>query len=55
MKKEGVNVLGKLLLFAMVLGLLTPPIVQAQQDDDARIEKLEAAVRALQVELEALT
>ncbi|MHC4488325.1 MAG: putative porin [Planctomycetota bacterium] len=54
MKEGHMNVLGKLLLFAMVLGLLTPSIVQAQQDDDARIERLEAAVRALQAELEAL-
>jgi hypothetical protein len=54
MKEGHVNVLGKLLFFSMVFGLLTPPIAQAQQDDDARIEKLEAAVRALQAELESL-
>ncbi|MHC4160028.1 MAG: hypothetical protein ACYSSO_13230, partial [Planctomycetota bacterium] len=54
MKEGHVNVLGRLLFFAMVFGLLTSPIALAQQDDDARIEKLEAAVRALQAELEAL-
>ncbi len=51
MKEESINVLGKLLLFAIVFGLLIPPIAQAQQDVDARIERLEAQLRALQDKL----
>jgi type II secretory pathway pseudopilin PulG len=54
MNKRNVNVLAKLLLVVMMLGVLSPAIAQAADTTDARIEKLEAAVRALQAELNAL-
>jgi type II secretory pathway pseudopilin PulG len=54
MKEGRVNVLAKLLLAAVLLGVLSPAIVQAADTTDARIEKLEAAVKALQAELNAL-
>ena len=53
MKKQGINVLSKLLLVAIVLGLLLPVAAQAAKGDAARIEKLEAAVKALETKLEA--
>ena len=54
MRKRSTNVLGRLLLVVMLFGVLTPLIARAEQNDDARIKKLEAAVKSLQVELEAL-
>lgn len=54
MKEQRSNVWSKLLVVAMVFGMLSPLIVHAQQDTDVRIQKLEAAVKALQAELEAL-
>ncbi len=54
MRQCNVNVLAKLLLVAMLLAVLSPAVVQAADDTDARIEKLEASVQALQVELNAL-
>ncbi|MHC4635883.1 MAG: putative porin [Planctomycetota bacterium] len=55
MEKQGINrTLAKLLLVVMTFGLFVPVAAQAAQDDDARIEKLEAAVNALQAELAAL-
>lgn len=54
MKQRGINALAKLAVFAMVFGALTPLIARAEQDVDARIEKLEAQFRALQAELKAL-
>lgn len=53
MKKKEVNVLVRLLLVAVIFGLLTPLVAQAE-DADARIERLEAAVNALQRELAAI-
>jgi hypothetical protein len=46
--------LGKLLLIAIVFGFFVPVAAHAEQDSNARIEKLEAAVEALQAELAAL-
>jgi len=54
MEKQNVKVLGKLLLVAIVFGILTPLIADAQQGTDAKIKDLEAAVKDLQVELGAL-
>jgi type II secretory pathway pseudopilin PulG len=54
MKERQINVLAKLLVVAMVFGMLTPLISHAQQGSDARIKKLEAAVQSLQTELNAL-
>jgi phosphate-selective porin OprO/OprP len=42
------------LLVPIVLALLTPLLAQAESDTDARIEKLEAQLRAMQAELERL-
>jgi hypothetical protein len=53
MKKRNANIPAKLLLVAMLLGVLSPAVVWADEAD-ARIEKLEASVRALQAELNAL-
>ncbi len=50
MKKNGVDVWGKLLLIVIVIGVFAP----VAQAEDVRIEKLEAAVRALQGELASL-
>lgn len=50
MKKEHGNMLGRLLLLAMVFGMFTPLITQAAQDNDARIKKLEEEVEALKSE-----
>jgi hypothetical protein len=52
MKKRSVNLLGKLLLMTVMLGLFAPLTAQAQ--DDARIKKLESSVKELQAELDAL-
>lgn len=54
MKEQNVNVLVKLLFVVMLFGAFTPLIARAQQNDDARIKKIEAAVRALQAELDAI-
>jgi hypothetical protein len=54
MKGKSGNLLGKLLLIAIVFGFFVPVAAHAEQDSDARIEKLEAAVEALQAELAAL-
>lgn len=54
MKERSSNVLGKMLLVVMVFGMLSPLIARAQQDTDVRIKKLEAAVKALQAELDAI-
>ena len=54
MKEQSSNVWSKLLVVVIVFGMLSPLIVHAQQDTDARIQKLEAAVKALQAELEEL-
>lgn len=53
MEKKEVNVLARLLLVAVIFGLLTPLVAQAD-DTDARIKRLEAAVNALQRELAAI-
>ena len=37
MEKQTVNVFGKLLLIAMVFGVLTPLIANARQDTEARL------------------
>jgi len=50
MEKQGVNLFGKLLLIAMAFGILTPVIADAQQDTEARIEKLESELQALKAE-----
>ena len=55
MKEQSINrTLAKLLLVVMAFGLFVPVAAQAEQDADTRIEKLEAAVKALQAELTAL-
>ncbi|MHC4395878.1 MAG: OprO/OprP family phosphate-selective porin [Planctomycetota bacterium] len=54
MEKQSINVLGKLVFFAIVFGLFTPVVAQAEQDADVRIEKLETQLRAMQTELEIL-
>jgi hypothetical protein len=54
MEKQGFNVFGKLLLIVIVFVFFVPVAAHAQQDTDARIKKLEAAVQALQAELNAL-
>ncbi len=54
MKGKSGNLLGKLLLIAIVFGFFVPVAAHAEQDSNARIEKLEAAVEALQAELAAL-
>jgi phosphate-selective porin OprO/OprP len=50
MKEGHRNVLGRLLLLAIVFGLLIPLIARAAQDNEARIEKLEKDVEALKSE-----
>ncbi len=50
MEKHSVKVLGKLLLIAIVFGVLTPLIADAQQDTEARIKKLESELQALKAE-----
>lgn len=50
MEKGQRNMLGRLLLLAMVFGLFTPLIAQAAQDNEARIKKLEEEVEALKSE-----
>lgn len=50
MKKGHGNMLGRLLLLAMVFGMFTPLIAQAAQDNKARIKKLEEEVEALKSE-----
>jgi hypothetical protein len=54
MKEQCINIVGKVLFIAMVIGVFSPVIARAEQGTDARIENLEAAVRALQAELAAL-
>jgi hypothetical protein len=55
MKEQSINkTLAKLLLVAILLVLLSPPIVHADEATDARIEKLEAALKNLQTELAEL-
>jgi len=54
MKKPNVNVLGKLLFAAIMFGLLLSAPAQADEATDARIEKLEAALKNLQTELAEL-
>lgn len=50
MEKQSIKVFGKLLLIAMVFGVLTPLIADAQQDTEARIKKLESELQALKAE-----
>ena len=47
MKERNINVLGKLLVLAVVFGMLTPLIANAQRSNEARIEKLESEIKAL--------
>ena len=54
MKKEGVNVLCKLILLAVVFGLFAPVAARGDQDADARMERLEQQLRIVQEELAAL-
>jgi type II secretory pathway pseudopilin PulG len=54
MKKERIGLVRKFLIVVMILGMVGPSIVRADQGEDARIKKLEAAVEALQAELNAL-
>ncbi|MHC4159216.1 MAG: putative porin, partial [Planctomycetota bacterium] len=54
MKEQSIRRVSNWLLVVIVLGMLTPLMVSAAQDTDARIEKLERAVRDLQAELNAL-
>ena len=53
-RRINVNVLSKVLFIVMVFGLLTPLIARAEQATDARMEKLEAQLRAMQAELAKL-
>jgi len=50
MEKQSVKVFGKLLLIAIVFGVLTPLIADAQQGTEARIKKLETELQALKAE-----
>jgi hypothetical protein len=50
MENQNVKVLGKLLLVAIVFGVLTPLIADAQQSTEARIKKLESELQALKAE-----
>ncbi len=50
MEKQNVKVFGKLLLVAIVFGILTPLIADAQQSNEARIQKLESELQALKAE-----
>ena len=50
MKERNVNVLGKLLVLAVVFGMLTPLIADAQQGTEARLKKLESELQALKAE-----
>jgi hypothetical protein len=52
MRKKSFKVFCSLLLFTLMLVIVSPKAVQAE--DDARIEKLEASVTALQAEIAAL-
>ncbi|MBW7989701.1 MAG: hypothetical protein FVQ84_06765 [Planctomycetes bacterium] len=52
MKKRSVNLLGRLLFMTVMFGLFAPLTAQAAQD--ARVEKLEESVKALQAEIDAL-
>jgi hypothetical protein len=55
MKKPGTNCVIKVLLAAMLLGVVSPAIVAAAEDStDARIKQLEEAVKALQDELNSI-
>ena len=55
MKERHVNVLGRLLSIAILFAVLAfPPVARADQDTDARIDRLEAQLRALQADLQAL-
>ncbi|MHC4721493.1 MAG: putative porin [Planctomycetota bacterium] len=54
MKERNVNVPARLFFVVLVFGMLIPTVAQAADDTDARIERLEAAVRSLQAELNAL-
>jgi type II secretory pathway pseudopilin PulG len=54
MKEHKVSVSVKVLVVAVLFGMLLPAVAQAADDTDARIERLEASVRALQAELNAL-
>jgi type II secretory pathway pseudopilin PulG len=54
MKEHSFNVMAKVLLVVMLLGVLSPAVLLAADATDARIERLEAAVQALQAELNAL-
>ncbi|MBW8040677.1 MAG: porin [Planctomycetes bacterium] len=47
MKEQKINVLGKLLVVAVVFGMLTPLITNAQRSNEARIEKLESEIKAM--------
>ena len=50
MKERNVNLLGKLLVLAVVFGMLTPLIADAQQGTEARLKKLESELQALKAE-----
>jgi phosphate-selective porin OprO/OprP len=50
MKGRNMNVLSRLLFLVIIFGLLTPLIVRAEQDNEARIKKLEEDVEALKSE-----
>ncbi len=54
MKKQYANVPGKLLLVVVMFGLLTSAVAQADLATDARIDKLEQTLKALQAELAEL-
>jgi phosphate-selective porin OprO/OprP len=54
MKKRDFNGVIKVLLVMILLAMLMPSVADAQQNEDVRIEKLEAQQQALQAELENL-
>ena len=54
MKERSIHILGKLLLVAIVFGVLTTSTAYAKQSADARIDRLEVQLKTLQAELAAL-
>jgi len=49
-----INELGKILFITIIIGLFLPIATLADQSTDARIQNLEASVKALQAELDAV-
>ena len=54
MRQKGFNVLGKLLLIVVVFSFWIPAAVKAGDTADARIEKLEMQLQAMQAEIAKL-